>query len=391
MRRYLFLGILFGCSLDEAALDTSERAATVDRDLDALPVEEPVDAPPPPPVCTSGRPAIDWHPGDLAGRPWTEEALTASPENPDISWWVKTVYGPVDQVRLSPPNYGGSPAYQHQVDYAGWIDECPGYATIRAWFYPGIYTVEVSYRDGRPAELFTLFAGAVINGPSTGGPLQPEEMLLGPDSDKGEKDPNCPKYSQYSQIPWDKIPYDAGAFILEEGGPDNGANENIAKIMGDKAVRAKDVDTAAQKLFDAYTAKGSAIDAVIHGHGSNTNQSVGAGTGWEDGKNLFMKGTKTNDAFKAKLSDKGVHRIKKLALLGCCIAGRIYELADDHLMCDMARGLAPGAAITEVLGHTAVTSSVLPSGRREGYFTVSGAIWSAIVFKKAHCDAWTKK
>ncbi len=405
MRGYLLLGVLLGCSYDPPEVDTERRAAIVAIDLDALPaeavdaapMEAPIDAAPlvaldaaPPVSCTTGRPAIDWRPGDLAGRPWTEENLPASSDNPDISWWTKTVYGPVDQVRLSPPNYGGSPAYQHQVDYAGWIDQCPGYSTIRAWFYPGIYTVEVSYLDGRPAELFTLFAGSTITEAGATGPVPPGEELLGADGN-GEKDPHCPKYPQWSEIPKDRFPYDAGAFVIEEGGPDNGFIERAVKIMGDKAVRAGDVATGAQRLFDAYTAKGSAIDAVIYGHGNATSQAIGAGTGFDDAKNLFMTGTKVNDAFKAKLTDKGVHRIKKLALMGCCVGSRAHELKDEHLMCDMARGLAPGAAITEVLGHMAKVNNVLPSDRREGYFVVSGAVWTALSIKKGHCDAWTQK
>ncbi len=391
MRRFsLLLFALVGCTTE---LDVDETAIAVDDiplpEADALPAVA-IDATParqPDAAvdrCGIARPAIDWRPadGELDGRDWTEVELAASSENPDISWWIVTVDGPVDQVRLAPPVYLDEPAYRHDWDYAGLIEECDGATTIRAWFYPGIYTVEVSYLDGRLAELFTLYAGSKVNGPSaggTGGPVEPKDS------------PNCRNYAEYSQIPWDWLAADKGAFIIEEGGPDNTYIERSVKVMqGRDSTRAGDVATAAQKLVDAYNAKGSAVNAVIVGHGANTNLSIGAGTGWAEGKNLFMTGTKTNDALKAKVSDKGVQRVKRLAMVSCCVAGRLRELVKDHLVCDLAQGLAPGGSVTEIAAFDARTNNVVASDHRDSYFTVAGNKWwlHAWQVKKGHCDDW---
>ena len=346
-----------------------------------------------PGTCTFGRRVRDWRPapGELDNRDWTDIVLTPSPSNHDVYPWTVTVPGQIAEVKLSPPGYYGTPAYAFGIDYDGTIDECPFDSTLHAWFLPGIYNAEISYRDGRPPALYTVFAGSSPNGPVTT-PTVPGAAAssTGGTTREKTKDPNCPEYPDWDQIPWNMLPYDPGAFIIEDPEADNKYIERGVKAMGDRAVRAGDVVTGAQKIVDAYNAKGSPLNVVMVGHGSNTNLSVGAGTGFTDAKSLFMTGTKSNKDFIAKVSAEGKQRVQRLAMIGCCVAGRVQELANDHLMCDMARGLAPGAAITEVLAFGAVTNSVEPSGRREGYFTVSGKPWSNTgkLVKKGHCDFW---
>lgn len=322
-------------------------------------------------------------PGELDGRDWTDEQLPRS-SNPDIYLWSHVSYGAIADVRIAPPIYNDSPAYAFSVDYDGTIDECATQSVVQLWFQPGIYTIELSFRDGRPPELYTLFAGSVLEAPVTG-PSTP----FAANTNGKDKDEHCPEYPQYSQIPWNVIPYDTGAFIIEDPG-DDAAMNNAAAAMGDKAVRAKDIATAATQITDAYTTKGSALNVVIEGHGNATAQSIGAGTKWDGAKMLYLKGSDTNKAFIDKVSAGGTHRVKRIALLGCCVASRLDELKGDHLMCDMARSLAPGDATTEVLGFGAKTSATPPSGRRAGYFSASGNVWNLTgrLIKKGHCDGW---
>ncbi len=345
--------------------------------------------PPPPPSCNLNRRPLDWRPapGELDHRDWTDEQLAPS-SNPDIYLWSHISYGAIADVRIAPPHYDDSPAYAYAIDYDGTIDECATQSIIRLWFQPGIYTVELSFRDGRPRELYTLFAGAVLAPPISGTPSLP--TAFGAGTNGKDKDPNCPSFPEYSQVPWDMLPYDAGAFIIEEPPGEDLAMANAVAVMGDNAVRAKDIDAAATHITNAYTTKGAALNVVIEGHGNATSQSIGAGTTWDEPKMLFMTGSKTNKAFLAKVSAGPTQRVKRIALMGCCVASRLDELKGDHLMCDMARGLAPGDSTTEVLAFGATTSSVPPSGRRAGYFTASGSKWSNTgrLIKKAHCDGW---
>jgi len=345
--------------------------------------------PPPPPSCNLHRRPLDWRaaPGELDGRDWTDEQLAPS-SNPDIYLWSHVSYGAISDVRIAPPHYYDTPAYAFGIDYDGTIDECPTQSVVQLWFQPGIYTVELSFRDGRPRELYTLFAGAVIDEPISGVPSSPSPFA--PDKNNKEKDPNCQGFPEYDQIPWNMIPYDPGAFIIEEPPDDDAAMANAVKVMGDKAVRAKDIDAGATRITDAYTTKGSSLNVVIEAHGNATSQSIGAGTKWDDAKMLFMRGSKTNKAFLDKVSAGPTQRVHRIALLGCCVASRLDELKGDHLMCDMARGLAPGDTTTEVLGFKYKTSSVLPTWYRSGYFTVSGSKWANAgrLIKKGHCDGW---
>jgi hypothetical protein len=290
---------------------------------------------------------------------------------------------------MAPPHFSGTPAYAYGIDYSATIDECGGSSTVHAWFQPGIYTVEISYRDGRLADLYTLFAGSTYNGP-TASSGQGSAASGGRTTSGKTKDPNCREYPEYAQIPWNQLPYDTGAVVVEEPEKDNGYIENSVKVMAGQEVRAADPATAATKIVAAYAAKGSAVNLVMVGHGANTNLSIGGGTTWVNGKYLFMTGTRTNKDFLAKVSESNVQRVKRLGIVGCCVSGRVHELADEHLMCDLARGLAPGDAVTEVLGFAAMTNTVVPAERREGYFTVSGSAWNlhATLMKKGHCDVW---
>lgn len=357
-----------------------------------------------PPPCTHLG-VEDWRPapGELDGRPWTELELPPA-SAPHRYSWTYSAPGIVARARISPPGFLGTPAYAHRVDYDGEVERCGDGSMIRAWLEPGIYTAEVSFADGRPAQLFTLFAGATIpvaiaSPPSTpggGGSAAPSGGIAALGGEKPADPPGCTSEATYSQIPWDEIPYDKGAFVIEEAAEDNGVLDRAVKVMTSRDrhafVRSGTVDDAADKLAAAYAAKGSPINVVIEAHGTTSLQSIGNGTGdlSDEGKYLFMKGTKSNNRFIAKLAEGGTHRVARIALLGCCVAAKVRELVDNHLMCDLARGLAPGDATTEVLAFAAKTSSVEPGTFRGGYFTVASKPWGTrgSRIKKGHCDGW---
>lgn len=350
----------------------------------------PLDAGLPPPLDAgvpgcARRPLMPWSPagGELDARPFTEVELARDPSDPGRYRWSLTVPGAVAEVRAAPPVMSDLPTYHHRVDYDGWFEGCPGYTTIDAWFVAGIYTVDVLYADGRPSSLFTLFAGAIIPSPRQG-----DIPLPGA---KEQKDPNCAQHAQWSQIPSEELTYDPGAFVIEETTSDNTYIARAAAVMGESAVRAADVPTAVTKLEAAYAAKGGAVAAVLVGHGSSTSISVGAGqAGQVANTYLFMKGHRANKTFKDGLTKNGAeHHVRRVALVGCCVAGQLHDLKKDHLICDLATGLAP-VGETEILAWMSKTNVVEASGNRAGYFTVAGTPWALYGrrIKKGHCAQW---
>ncbi|MEJ7636944.1 MAG: hypothetical protein WKF75_02875 [Singulisphaera sp.] len=118
---------------------------------------------------------------------------------------------------------------------------------------PGVYTVKVDYRDPALTDRITF-------------------LHLG---SKPPTDEARIKDSRQKRIP---VPSASpGAFIIETPDLDNGAIGIAADII-DGEVRAASVDSAINSLISAYDMNNKQpIDAVLFGHGSPNNISVGDG------------------------------------------------------------------------------------------------------------------